>query len=194
MIPFFDLKKQYEKIKDEVDSVIINVLKKGNFILSRQLKLFEKEFARYCNVKFAIGVGSGTSALFLSLKSLGIKEGDEVITVPNTFIATAYVISHTGAKPVFVDIEEDTFNIDVTKIEEKITDKTKAILPVHLYGHPADMDPILEIAEKHNLKIIEDAAQALGSEYEGKKIGSLGDVTIFSFYPTKNLGAYGDGK
>jgi len=193
MITFFDLKEQYKKIKDEIDNAIISVLKKGNFILGEELELFEKEFAKHCNVEFAFGVGSGTFALFLALKSLGIKEGDEVITVPNTFISTATTISHTGAKPIFVDIEEETFNIDVTKIKEKVTDKTKAIIPVHLYGHPADMDPILEIAEKHNLKIIEDAAQAMGSEYKGKRIGSLGDIAAFSFYPTKPLGAYGDG-
>jgi len=192
MIHFFDLKEQYEKIKDEIDGVIINVLKKGNFILGKEVENLEKELADYCNTEFAVGVSSGTSALFLALKSLGIKEGDEVITVPNTFIATAYAISYTGAKPVFVDIEDDTFNIDVTKIEEKITDKTKAILPVHLYGHPADMEPILETAADYNLKVIGDAAQSLGSEYKGKKIGSLGDVVALSFYPTKPLGAYGD--
>jgi len=193
MITFFDLKEQYEKIKDEIDNAIINVLKKGNFILGRELELFEKEFAECCKVKFAIGVSSGTFALFLALKSLGIKKGDEVITVPNTFIATAYAISYTGAKPVFVDIEDDTYNIDISKIEEKITERTKAILPVHLFGHPVDMDPILQIAEEHDLKIIEDAAQSLGSEYKGRKIGCFGDVAAFSFYPTKNIGAYGDG-
>jgi len=193
MIPFFNLKTQYNEIKDEINRSINRVLSGGNFILGEEVASFEEKFAKFCKVKFTIAVGSGSSALFLALKSIGIKEGDEVITVPNTFIATAYTISHTGAKPVFVDVEEDTFNIDTTKIEDRITDKTKAILPVHLYGYPADMDPILEIAEKHNLKIVEDAAQAIGSEYKGKKIGSFGDVTAFSFYPTKNLGAYGDG-
>jgi len=193
MIPFFDLKTQYKEIKNEMDKSINRVLSSGNFILGEEVTSFEKEFAKFCEVKFAIGVGSGTSALFLALKSLGIKKNDEIITVPNTFISTAYAISYTGAKLVFVDVEEDTLNIDYTKIEEKITDKTKAILPVHLYGHPADMNPIMEIAEEHNLKIIEDVAQATGSEYNGKKLGSLGDVAAFSFYPTKTLGAYGDG-
>jgi len=193
MIPFFDLKSQYKEIKSEIDSAIIKVLKNGNFILGNEVELFEREFAKFLKVKFAIGVGSGTCALFLALKSLGVGEGDEVITVPNTFIATALAISHTGAKPVFVDIDERTFNIDPAKIEEKITERTKAILPVHLYGHPADMGPIMEIADERNIKVVEDAAQATGSEYKGRKVGTLGDVAAFSFYPTKNLGAYGDG-
>lgn len=193
MIPFFDLKLQYEGIKEEIDIAIGRVLRRGNFILGEEVRTFEKEFAKFLKVRFAIGLGSGTFSLFLSLKALEIEKGDEVITTPNTYIATADAIFHAGAKPVFVDVEDDTFNIDPTKIEEKITDKTKAILPIHLYGHPADMGPILEIAEKHDLKTIDDAAQAAGSEYKGKKIGSIGDITAFSFYPTKNLGAYGDG-
>lgn len=192
MIPFFDLKAQYKEIKDDIDKSVNRVLSSGKFILGEEVFSFEKEFAKFCKVKFAIGVGSGTFALFLALKSLGIKRGDEVITVPNTFIATAEAISQVGAKPIFVDIEKDTFNMDVTKIEEKITEKTKVIIPVHLYGHPVDMDPVFKIAKKNNLRVIEDAAQACGAEYKGKKIGGLGDITIFSFYPTKNLGAYGD--
>lgn len=193
MIPFFDLKLQYREIENDINQNINRVLTNGNFILGQEVSSFEEEFAKYCNVKFAVSVGSGTFALFLALKSLGIEKDDEVITVPNTFIATTCAISYAGAKPVFVDIDENTFNIDPKKIEEKITDRTKAILPVHLYGHPADIDSILEIAEKHNLKIIEDVAQAIGSEYKGKKLGCFGDVAAFSFYPTKPLGAYGDG-
>lgn len=192
MIPFFDLKTQYKEIRNDIDKNINRVLSSGNFILGEELVSFENEFAKFCGVKFAIGVGSGTFALFLALKSLGIKREDEVITVPNTFIATAEAISQVGAKPVFVDVDNDTFNIDVAKIEEKINEKTKAIIPVHLYGHPVDMDPILKIAKKNNLRVIGDAAQACGAEYKGRKISGLGDITIFSFYPTKNLGAYGD--
>lgn len=190
-IPFFDLKMQYSEIKDEIDSAISNVLSSGNFIMGDQCKAFEMEFSSYINTEYSFGVGSGTFALFLALKAVGIGKGDEVITVPNSFVATAYSISQNGATPVFVDID-DTYNIDPSKIEEKITDKTKAILPVHLYGHPADMKPIMEIAEKHDLKVIEDVAQANGSEYKKRKAGSLGHVSAFSFYPTKNMGAYGD--
>ena len=192
-IPFVDLKKQYQSISKEIDAAIYDVLQKGWFILGDNVVTFEEEFAKYCNTKYAIGVASGTDALTLSIEALGIGEGDEVITVPNTFIATVDAISRNRAKPVFVDIDSETYNIDVDKIEEKITDKTKAIIPVHLYGQPADMDSIVKIAREYDLKIIEDGCQAHGSEYNGKKVGSLGDVGCFSFYPGKNLGAYGDG-
>ena len=193
-ISLVDLKRQYNSIKDEVNTKINEVLQNTYFILGENTEAFEEEFANYCGVKHAIGVASGSDALTLSLKALGIEEGDEVITVPNTFIATVDAISRNGAKPVFVDIDLETYNINVAKIEEKITDKTKAIIPVHLYGQPADMDAIIKIAKKkYDLKIIEDACQAHGAEYKGKKVGSLGEVGCFSFYPAKNLGAYGDG-
>ena len=192
-IPFLDLKAQYQKIKDEVDVEIQNVVDSCAFINGPAVKKFNKNFAEYCGVNFAVGVGNGTDAIFLALKAIGISPGDEVITAPNTFIATTEAISLTGARPVFVDIHPATYNIDVTKIEAAITGKTKAIVPVHLFGQPADMAPILNIAKKHNLKIVEDAAQAHGAMYKGKRVGGFGDVACFSFYPGKNLGAYGDG-
>lgn len=192
-ISFVDLKRQYKSIKDEINAKINEVLESTQFILGENVKAFEEAFAKYCSAKYAVGVASGSDALTLSLKALGIGEEDEVITVPNTFIATVDAISRNNAKSVFVDIDPETYNIDVNKIEEKITDKTKAIIPVHLYGQPADMDPILKIAKEYGLKVIEDACQAHGAEYNGKKVGSLGDVGCFSFYPGKNLGAYGDG-
>jgi len=192
-VPFVDLKRQYDSIKDEVNTKINEVLQNTHFILGENSDAFEKEFANYCGVKYGVGVASGSDALTLNLKALGVNKGDEVITVPNTFIATVDAISRNGAKPVFVDIDPETYNIDVAEIEEKITDKTKAIIPVHLYGQPADMDEIIKIAKKYDLKIIEDACQAHGAEYKGKKVGSLSDVGCFSFYPAKNLGAYGDG-
>ena len=192
-IPFVDLKRQYDLIKEEINIKINEVLQNTHFILGENVEIFEKEFANYCGVKYCVGVASGSDALTLCLKALGIGEGDEVITVPNTFIATVDAISRNGAKPVFVDIDTETYNMDVTKIEEEITDKTKAIIPVHLYGQPADMDAIIKIAKKYDLKIIEDACQAHGAEYKGKRVGSLGDAGCFSFYPAKNLGAYGDG-
>lgn len=192
-IPFVDLGRQYDSIKYEINGEIEKVLKSAQFILGENVEAFENEFASYCGVKYGVGVASGTDALVLSLRALGIRSEDEVITAVNTYIATVDAIARNGAKPVFVEPEPESYNIDVTKIEEKITDKTKAVLPVHLYGQPADMDPILEIAERHNLKVIEDAAQAHGAEYKGKKTGGLGDVACFSFYPSKNLGAYGDG-
>jgi dTDP-4-amino-4,6-dideoxygalactose transaminase len=190
---FLDLQSQYQSIKGEIDEAIQKVLNKGVFIGGEEVKKLEKDIADFCNVKYAIGVNSGTDALFLALKALGIGEGDEVITTPFTFIATAEVIVNLGAKPVFVDINPKTFNIDVDKIEEKITSKTKVILPVHLFGQSAEMDKIMELAEKYNLKVIEDAAQAIGAKYKEKRIGGIGDIGCFSFYPTKNLGAYGDG-
>ncbi|MGA2332393.1 MAG: DegT/DnrJ/EryC1/StrS family aminotransferase [Syntrophales bacterium] len=192
-IPFVDLKSQYESIKDEINGAISTVISQTAFIGGSHLKSFEEAFARFCSVKHCIGVGNGTDALFIALKSLGIGNGDEVITAANSFIATSEAITMAGARVVFVDINPLTYNIDTNKIEAKITPKTKAIIPVHLYGQPADMDPILNIAKKYNLKVVEDAAQAHGAIYKGKRIGSIGDIACFSFYPGKNLGAYGDG-
>lgn len=192
-IDFVNLSRQYKRYKKEIDNSIQKVLDSGHFILGDEVQLFEKEFAQYCEAKYCVGVASGTDALFLSLKALDIKEGDEVITVPNSFIATSLCISHVGAIPVFVDIDPKTYNIDVAKIEEKINTKTKAIIPVHLFGQPADMDAIVALAKKYNLKIIEDSCQAHGARYKGKRVGNFGDISAFSFYPSKNLGAYGDG-
>lgn len=192
-IPFVDLKCQYDSIKDEINIKINEVLQNTHFILGENVEAFEKEFANYCGVKYGVGVASGSDALALSLKAFRISKGDEVITVPNTFIATVDAISRNGAKPVFVNVDPETYNIDVNKIEEKITDNTKAIIPVHLYGQPVDMVQIVKIAREYDLRIIEDACQAHGAEYKGKKVGSLGDIGCFSFYPSKNLGTYGDG-
>lgn len=189
----FSLKRQYELIKDELRAPIEKVMASGGFILGEDVKLFENEFAAYCGVKYGIGVNSGTDALFLACLACGIGKGDEVITPTYTYIATSFGISIAGATPVFVDTEEKTYTIDATKIEKAITKKTKAILLVHLYGHPADMDSIIEVAKKHKLKVIEDCAQAHGALYKNKKVGSFGDAACFSFYPTKNLGAFGDG-
>ena len=193
MIPFVDLKAQYAGIKDEVNAAIQSVLDTCQFTLGSEVAAFENEFAAYCQAQHGIGVNTGTSALHLALLAAGIGPGDEVITVPFTFVATVAAIYYTGATPVFVDIDPLTFTIDVKAIEGAITDKTKAIMPVHLYGQPADMDPILDIAKRHGLVVIEDAAQAHGAEYKGKRVGSLGDMGCFSFYPGKNLGAYGEG-
>jgi dTDP-4-amino-4,6-dideoxygalactose transaminase len=192
-IQFVDLKAQYESIKPEIDKAISDVISKTAFIGGSFVASFEKAFAAFCGVKNCIGVGNGTDAIYIALRALGIGPGDEVITVANSFIATSEAITMTGAKVVFVDINPLTYNMDVTKVEKKVTSKTKAIVPVHLYGQPADMDPILTVAKKHNLKIVEDAAQAHGAEYKGRRIGSIGDMACFSFYPGKNLGAYGDG-
>ncbi|MBK8814674.1 MAG: DegT/DnrJ/EryC1/StrS family aminotransferase [Methylococcaceae bacterium] len=193
MIPFVDLKAQYASIKDEVNAAIQHVLDTCQFTLGSEVAAFEQEFASYCNAQFGIGVNTGTSALHMALLAAGVGPGDEVITVPFTFVATVASIYYTGATPVLVDIDPKTFTIDVNAIEAAITERTKAILPVHLYGQPADMDPILEIAKRHNLVVIEDAAQAHGAEYKGKRVGGLGDMGCFSFYPGKNLGAYGEG-
>jgi dTDP-4-amino-4,6-dideoxygalactose transaminase len=193
MIPFVDLKAQYAGIKDEVNVAIQGILESCQFTLGSEAAAFEEEFATYCQAQYGIGVNTGTSALHLALLAAGIGPGDEVITVPFTFVATVAAIYYTGATPVFVDINPRTFTIDVKAIESAITERTKAILPVHLYGQPADMDPILEIAKRHNLIVIEDAAQAHGAEYKGKRVGSIGDMGCFSFYPGKNLGAYGEG-
>jgi len=191
-IPLVDLKAQYLSIKDEIDPAIQDILDNTSFILGKRVEDFEKKFAVLCDAKHCVGVNNGTSALRLALQALGIKPNDEIITTPFTFIAAAEAISHIGAKPVFADIDEKTYCIDPDKIREKITNKTKAIIPVHLFGQPADMDPILEIAEKHSIKVIEDAAQAHNALYKNKKAGSLGEISCFSFYPGKNLGAYGE--
>jgi dTDP-4-amino-4,6-dideoxygalactose transaminase len=193
VIPFVDLKAQYAAIKHEIEPAIRGVLETTQFILGSEVAAFEEEFAAYCQTAHAIGVNTGTSALHLSLLAAGVGPGDEVITVPFTFVATVAAIVYTGAKPVFVDIDPDTFTMDVTAIESAIGSRTKAILPVHLYGQPADMDPILAIARKRGLVVIEDACQAHGAEYRGRRTGSLGDLGCFSFYPGKNLGAYGEG-
>lgn len=191
-IPLVDLKRQYLSIKKEIDEAIQEVIDNSAFIMGENVQEFENEFAKFCGVKYGAGTSSGTTALHLVLVACGIKQGDEVITVPYTFIATTEAISHTGAKVVFVDIEDRSYNMDSEKIEQAITEKTKAIIPVHLFGQPADMDKIMKIAKKHNLIVIEDACQAHGAEYKRKKVGSLGDIACFSFYPGKNLGAYGD--
>lgn len=191
-VPFVDLGIQYKVIRSELEVEFQKVFEKTAFIMGSIVKDFEEAFAQYCGVKYAIGVANGTDALILALKALGIGPGDEVITAVNTFIATAEAIIHAGATPIFVDCDPHTYNIDVTQIEAKITPRTKAIIPVHLYGQPAQMDAILEIAKKYNLYVIEDAAQAHGAFYNGQKVGSIGHVACFSFYPAKNLGAYGD--
>ena len=192
-IPLVDLKAQYQSIKREVDDAISRVLETSQFVLGEEVDGFEEEFARYLNVPHCVSVNSGTSALYLALLALGVGPGDEVIAVSQTFVATIEAIYWTGARPVFVDIEESTYCMDPVRIEPRITKKTKAIIPVHLYGHPADMDPILEIARKYKLLVIEDACQAHGALYKGKRIGGLGHAACFSFYPGKNLGAYGEG-
>jgi len=193
MIPILDLKAQYAAIEQEIDAAIKEVLLSGQFILGPAVRELEEKVAAYCECKYGVGVASGTDALRLTLMALGIGPGDEVITTPFTFIATANTISHCGARPVFVDIDPRTYNIDPAAIEAAITERTKAIVPVHLYGQPADMDPIMELAEAHGLYVIEDAAQAIGARYKGRRVGSIGHAGCLSFYPTKNLGAYGDG-
>lgn len=192
-IPLLNLKRQYTYLKDDIEKVISNILESGAYINGPYTKELESKLAKYLNVKHVIGVANGTDALVIALEALGIKEGDEVITTPFTFFATAEAISVVGAKPVFVDVSLDDFNIDINKIEKAITEKTKAIMPVHIFGTPADMDKINEIAKKHNLYVIEDACQAIGAKYRDKMVGGLGDVACFSFFPTKNLGTYGDG-
>jgi dTDP-4-amino-4,6-dideoxygalactose transaminase len=191
-VAFVDLHAQYKSIKSEIDKAISDVIAQTAFIGGTHLQSFETAFAQFCHVKNCVGVGNGTDAIFIALKALGIGQGDEVITVANSFIATSEAITQTGARVVFVDIDPKTYNIDTKQIEGKITPKTKAIIPVHLYGQPVDMDSVLAIAKAHKLKVIEDAAQAHGAMYKGRRIGSLGDVACFSFYPGKNLGAYGD--
>lgn len=193
MIPFLDLKAQYGNIKDEINAAVSKVLESTQFILGDEVTAFEKEFAAYCDADYGIAVNTGTSALHLALLAAGVGTGDEVITIPFTFVATVAAICYTGATPVFVDIDPVSYTIDVTQIEAAITERTKAILPVHLYGQPADMEPILEIARRYGLTVIEDAAQAHLSEYKDRRVGSIGDLGCFSFYPGKNLGAYGEG-
>lgn len=188
-----DLKGQYNNLKGEIDSAISGVLENTMFILGPNVAKLEEEIAAYCGTKHAVGVASGTDALNLAVRALGLSAGDEVITTPFTFIATAEAIAYVNAKPVFVDIEQDTLNIDPAKIEAAITGKTKAIMPVHLFGLPANMTEIMRIAEKHGLKVIEDCAQSFGARYEGKVTGSIGDTGCFSFFPSKSLGCYGDG-
>jgi dTDP-4-amino-4,6-dideoxygalactose transaminase len=192
-IPLVDLKAQYRTIKPEIDAAVARILENTSFILGSEVSTFEQSFAAYCEARHAVGVSSGTAALQLALMALGIGPGDEVITTPFTFIATAAAISHVGATPVMADIVEATYNLDPAKVEAAITPRTRAILPVHLYGQPVEMDALLEIARAHKLYVIEDACQAVGATYKGRKVGGLGDVSCFSFYPSKNLGAAGDG-
>lgn len=192
MIPFVDLKAQYATIKEEVNAAIQGILDTCQFTLGSEVAAFENEFASYCQSTFGIGVNTGTSALHLSLLAADIGPGDEVITVPFTFVATVAAISYTGATPVFVDIDPRTYTMDPKAIEAAITPRTRAIIPVHLYGQMADMDPIMEFAQQHGLVVIEDACQAHGAEYKGRRAGSIGDAAAFSFYMGKNLGAYGD--
>lgn len=191
-ISFFDISRQNHSLKNELDKAIAQVVDSGRYILGENVSAFEKEFAEYCGTKYAVGVASGTDALHLALLACGIKPGDEVITSPFTFAASAEVIAYCGAIPVFVDIDPKTFNLAASKIEEKITKKTKALLPVQLFGQACDMGKIMEIAKKHNLAVIEDCAQATGAEFQNKKVGSFG-IGCFSFFPTKNLGCFGDG-
>jgi dTDP-4-amino-4,6-dideoxygalactose transaminase len=192
MVPFVDLKAQYLSIKPEIDAAIQGILDTCQFTLGKEVAAFEEEFAAYSGSSIGCGVNSGTSALHLALLAAGVGPGDEVITVPFTFVATVSAIHYSGAKTVFVDVDPETFTMSPDAIERAITPRTKAIMPVHLYGQPADMDPILAIARKHGLVVIEDAAQAHGAEYKGRRAGSLGDLACFSFYPGKNLGAYGE--
>ncbi len=193
MIPMVDLKKQFVEIKEEVLAVLTEILESSQYILGPRVRELEKRIAEYHSVSEAVGVASGTDALHLAVEALGIGEGDEVITTPFTFFATAEAILYTGAKPVFADIDQDTMNIDPVEIESKITQRTKAIMPVHIFGHPADMERIINLAKKYDLRIIEDCAQSFGAQINGKKTGSFGDMGCFSFYPSKNLGAFGDG-
>lgn len=193
MIPVIDLVSQYRGIKGEIDTAILRVIQSGRFILGPEVSSLEEEIAKFCGVPYAVGCGSGTDALLLSLLALGIKPGDEIITTPFTFIATAEVISLIGARPVFADIDHRTFNIDPESIRKVITSRTKAIIPVHLYGQIAEMEEIMKIAQEYKLKVIEDGAQALGATYHDRHICNFGDVGIISFFPTKNLGAFGDG-
>lgn len=191
-IPLVGLFDQYQTIKPEIDAAIENIITKSAFIGGEEVRKFEAEFAAYCETKACVGVGNGTDALHLTLKALGVGPGDEVLTVAHTFIATSEAISLTGARPVFVDIKEDTMLMDPALLEAAITPRTRAIVPVHLYGQPCEMDAILEIAARHNLKVVEDAAQAHGARWRGQRVGSIGDAACFSFYPGKNLGAFGD--
>jgi len=191
-VPFIDFKEQNRLIQTEVDTGFKKVFEKGDYILGEQAQIFEGAFSKYCEVQYGVGVNSGTDALHLALMALDIQEGDEVIVPTHTFIATALCVSFCRATPVFVDVEPDTYNIDPKSFQAAITKKTKAVIPVHIYGQPADMDEITAIARQHGIKVVEDAAQAHGARYKGKRVGSIGDVACFSFYPTKSLGACGD--
>lgn len=193
MIPFLDLKATYTELKPELDAAINRVLESGWYIFGEEVDAFEQEYATYCEAKYCVGVANGLDALHLALLALGVGEGDEVIVPSNTYIATWLAVSQCGATPIPVDPDAQTYNIDPMRIEAAITPRTKVILPVHLYGQPADMDPILAIARKHDLKVLEDGAQAHGARYKGKRLGAHGDVVAWSFYPGKNLGAFGDG-
>ncbi len=193
MIPYVDLKAQYRSIKPEIDAAVLRVLESSQFILGEEVAGFEREFATYCGATEAVAVNSGTSALHLALLAAGVGAGDEVITVPFTFVATVSAIGYVNARAVFVDVDPVYYTMDPSQLEAAITSRTKAIMPVHLYGQPADMRAILDIAERHGLTVIEDAAQAHGSEYHGRRCGSMGAAAGFSFYPGKNLGAYGEG-
>lgn len=192
-VPFIDLSRQHRALADEIDRALHEVLEHGQFILGPQVKAFEGEFAAYCQTREAVAVASGTDAIRLALEALGVGRGGEVITTPFTFMSTAGMVSQLGASPVFADISPDTSTLDPDRVAEKITGRTKAILPVHLYGHPADMGPLMDLARRHGLWVIEDAAQAVGAAYHGQRVGSLGHVGCFSFFPTKNLGGLGDG-
>ncbi len=192
-ISLINLKKEFKEIEFEIHKAINRVLEKQWFLLGEELQNFQKEFSKYLGAKYSIGVNSGSDALYLALKSLNFKEGEEVITVSHTFISTVDAIMRNNLKPVFVDIEPDTCNVDVSKIEEAITNKTRVIIPVHLYGHPVDLNHLVEIKNKYDLILIEDACQAHGAEYNKRKVGTFGDIACFSFYPSKNMGAYGDG-
>lgn len=191
-VPFVDLQSLHRPIQDDLNQAVLDILQRGNFVLGHDVDHLEEEFAAYCGVNYGAGVGSGLAAIELALRALGVGVGDEVIVPTHTFTASAAAITFTGATPVFVDADLDTFNIDVDKIEAAITPRTRAIVPVHLYGLPADMDAIMRIADKHNLVVVEDASQAHGATYNGKRVGSFGHAAAFSFYPTKNLGAAGD--
>ncbi len=193
MIPIIDSKRQYQTIAEEAERAVVDVMRSGSYILGANTKAFEVEIAEYFGAKYAVGLNSGTDALHLALRALDIGKGDEVITVAFTFVATTESVEIVGATPVFVDIDPDTYNINVNKIEAAITPKTKAIMPVHLYGQPCDMDMIMDIAKRHNLFVIEDCCQAVGAKYKGKTVGTFGDISALSFYPTKNLGCMGDG-
>jgi dTDP-4-amino-4,6-dideoxygalactose transaminase len=192
-VPFVDLKVLLDQLEDELIPAMMKVVQDGAFILGSEVSLFEQAFAEYCNTEYAIGVDSGTAALKLILEAFDIGPGDEVITTANTFIATALAVTHVGARPVLVDIDPQTYTMDVDALANAITPRTKAVIPVHLYGQPADMDPIRALADKHGLIVVEDACQAHGARYKGQRAGSIGDAAAFSFYPAKNLGAFGDG-
>lgn len=192
-VPYFDLKMQYAGLRGELLEALDRVCKNASFILGEEVSKFEQEFAAYCQVKHCVALNTGTSALHLALLAAGVGPGDEVITTPNTFIATAEAISYTGAKPVFADVDPASANMDPKAVEQAITPRTRAIIPVHLYGRPADLDAVLDVAERHKLGVVEDACQAHGARYKGKRVGGFGKAAAFSFYPGKNLGAYGEG-